>query len=71
MTDDDLMMLLAQWDDVSAAIDRVVTALPGQMTDAAANLEVQRSKMRRTINEVTRSTSAGRLALKNQESDRG
>ena len=71
MSDDYLMKLLAQWDDVSAAIDRIVTALPGQMTDAAANLEVQRSKMRRTINEVTRSTSAGRLALKNQESDRG
>lgn len=71
MSDDDLMKLLAQWDDVSAAIDRIVTALPGQMTDAAANLEGQRAKMRRTINEVTRTTTAARLALKNQESDRG
>ena len=37
---------LKMWDDLSNAIDRVVTALPGQMSGASNNLEAQRLRFR-------------------------
>lgn len=42
----DLIQVLDQWDRVSGAIDKMVTALPAQMTDAAAILEAERRTMR-------------------------
>lgn len=58
LSEDNLYRLLAAWDDVSAAIDRVVTSLPGQLTEASNNLERQRAGMRIVINEVTRTSAA-------------
>lgn len=42
--------VLSAWDRLSAAIDRTVTALPAQMTDAAAELEQARWQMRSVMN---------------------
>lgn len=42
--------LLTAWDDVSAAIDRVVTAQPANMTAAAEELERSRRVMRDRMN---------------------
>jgi hypothetical protein len=41
--------LMRSWDDLSAAIDRVLTAQPGQMTAAAERLEVSRREHRALI----------------------
>lgn len=48
----DLTRILDGWDKVSLAIDRVVTALPQQMTVAAENLEARRQKMRALLHEI-------------------
>lgn len=44
--------LLHAWDGVSGAVDRVVTALPSQMTAASENLEVERRAFRDLIQRV-------------------
>lgn len=49
---DEIDDTLARWDDLCNAIDRVVTSLPSQMTQASANLEHQRSCMRRQIHNL-------------------
>lgn len=41
--------LLNAWDEMSAAIDRVVTALPAQMTAASETLEDVRRKFRELL----------------------
>jgi hypothetical protein len=42
--------LLAAWDRLNGAIDRVVTSLPGQMSAASAELEQARWAMRSVVN---------------------
>lgn len=58
LSEDDLMTLLAQWDDVSAAIDRIIVCQPAGMTAAAEKLEAERKQMRAVINHVTRPAAA-------------
>lgn len=41
---DPLLQLLDMWDRLSGDIDRVLTALPGQMSDASERLEVSRKE---------------------------
>lgn len=41
--------LLVVWDDLDAAINRVVTALPAQMTAASETLEQERRRMRAAL----------------------
>lgn len=54
MSDDQLFELLQAWDEVSSAIDKVVTSLPGQLSATSENLERRRGNMRVVINRVTR-----------------
>lgn len=54
LSEDRLFELLAAWDEVSAAIDRIVVCQPAGMTAAAEMLEAQRKSMRGVINTVTR-----------------
>lgn len=49
MADLEELALLEQWDLVERAIDRVVTALPSQMSVAVENLEGERFAMRRVL----------------------
>lgn len=51
---DSLLRLLTRWDDLSAAIDRIVTALPAQMSEASNRLEAERKLMREEITAYTR-----------------
>jgi hypothetical protein len=52
MQSSDLIRILDGWDQVSLAIDRIVTALPQQMTHAAENLEARRREMRALLHEI-------------------
>lgn len=54
MTSDETVDLIQRWDALSAAIDRVLTALPEQMTDAAKILAAERRSMRAEINRLGR-----------------
>lgn len=51
---DEIEDTLAVWDDLSLAIDRVVTALPAQMTEASQDLEVRRAEMHKQMNNLGR-----------------
>ena len=46
---DKLKEIFAVWDELDSAVNRIVTALPFQMTEAAERLEVARRKMRGVI----------------------
>ncbi len=43
------LAVLEQWDRLNTAIDRMLTALPWQMTEAAKELEGEKLKMRTAI----------------------
>ena len=46
---DPVFELLTAWDELDSAVDRIVTALPGQMTTAAERLEAERLRFRHHI----------------------
>lgn len=46
---EDFSKLLQAWDELDQAANRIVTALPFQMTEAAERLEVARKGMREAI----------------------
>lgn len=46
---DAMTPLLEAWDEMDNAAQRVLTALPGQMTEAAARLDAARLAMRTVI----------------------
>lgn len=52
-----LFRLLDAWDNLSRDIDRVLTALPGQMSEASGRLDVSRKAMRDEFNAFIRARS--------------
>lgn len=54
----ELFVMLDEFDRLNGAIDRVLTALPGQMTDAAGLLENRRAIMRDTMNRYVKDLAA-------------
>lgn len=55
----DVFALLDKWDHLDSAINRVVTALPGQMTEAAVRLETERLQFRERIYKFTKAHAIG------------
>jgi len=49
---EEMFELLAKWDDVDAAINRIVTAQPAQMTAAAERLQDARIVMRGKLQQL-------------------
>lgn len=47
--------IMDAWDDLDIACNRIITALPFQMTEAAAALEVARRRMRAAVQASYRS----------------
>lgn len=47
----EIIELIDAWDDLDSAINRTVTALPGQMTAASERLETERSRFRKMMHE--------------------
>lgn len=54
--------ILDLWDDLDGAIDRVITALPGQMTDASTRLEAERLRFRERLQKYAFNASSATKA---------
>lgn len=61
--------LLAAWDGMDNATQRMLVALPEQMTAAAARLDAARLAMRKAVNDVALRHSVA--ALRAQEAEHG
>ena len=52
MGETDRVELAETWDDMENAAQRVLTALPAQMTEAAERLDRERQRMRKLVQKI-------------------
>ncbi|SFM24511.1 hypothetical protein SAMN03159423_0206 [Bradyrhizobium sp. NFR13] len=70
MSEDDLVALMTAWDETDAAAQRVLVALPSQMTFAAVALDSARLNMRGVLQRVAKNASAAPPVHANQGAGR-
>lgn len=63
---DKSLQLIEAWDRVDGAINRILTALPQQMTNAAETLEAERKGMREAIRTIMRKKATPCQHLRSQ-----
>ena len=59
-----LMSVLDAWNDLDGAINRILTALPGQMTSASERLDAERLTFRKLLQDTAMAAARAKSAAK-------